>query len=508
MSSVLVSHASPPSQENDSVISRLSTWVGAGRRPMPPTHTRPSVETPGLAGEALDQIGAENEEIKNRCIDLVRTLDEMMVVKENFVEISNWIGQILATREETNAALVERAMMVALAEGALADLKTESRALYEQKEEVLAENSLLLAENERLKASVRTREARIEAVETELHESVDLVARLREELESERAQHFHVRNEHHSALSVIDENDALISRLQADLAAVRDQSVFARQHADMLEANLVESQQNAAKLQTANTESQIYAAGLADTIRELEIALESERRQVAKLDEIIAANQAEHLKAQARWREDKDESQRLVAELEAQVDKLSAHGQAGDQLLVEVRAELQAKIDAFRAEERRAQEIEQKFMRLGEHSEGVSAEAQMLKQKLDERDRAYARLSRRAKSVIRAMRDLATLRDKAEQKAQLAGERVLAETRRFDEHKEQLERTIYDLTEQLEKERLSKMMTAGALEAARQQRLQPREETKLADILARAEEAHNAAEAEAGFDPGLPLPRR
>lgn len=508
MSSVLVSSASPPPEENDSVISRLSTWVGASRRPLPPTHTRPSVETPGLANEALDQIGAENEEIKNRCIDLVRTIDEMQVVKENFVAISNWIGQILLAREETNAALVERAMMVALAEGALSDLKTEARSLYEQKEEVVSENSLLLAENERLKASVRNREARIEAVETELHESVDVVAQLREELEAERAQHFHVRNEHQSALSVIDNNDALISQLQADLAAASDQSVFARQHADMLEANLVESQQNAAKLQTANTESQIYAAGLADNIRELEIALESERRQVAKLDEIIASNQSEHLKAQNRWREEKDESQRLIAELEAQVDKLSAHAQAGDQLLVEVRGELQAKVDECRAEERRAQEIEQKFLRLGEHSESVSLEAQTLKQKLDERDRAYARLSRRAKGVIRAMRDLSTLRDKAEQKAQLSGERLSAETRRFDEHKERLERTIYDLTEQLEKERLSKMMTAGALEAARQQRLQPREETKLADILARAEEAHNAAEAEAGFDPGLPPPRR
>ena len=159
-----------------------------------------------------------------------------------------------------------------------------------------------------------------------------------------------------------------------------------------------------------------------------------------------------------------------------------------DRLLVEVRAELQSKIDESRADERRAQEVEQKFARLSEHAEGLGQEGGQLKQKLEEKERAHARLSGRAKGLIRAMRDLSALLAKSEQKAQLAGERLSVETNRFEEQKSRLELNVRDLTEQLEKERLSKMMTEGALEAARQQRLAPREEgpTKLADILARA----------------------
>lgn len=502
MSNILVAPAtaSPPGRDN--VLNRLSQWVGAGR---PPTNGQigASAHAAHLTDETLDLIGADNEEIKNRCIDVIRKIDDLTAIRANFVEISDWIGQILAAREQTNAALVERAMMIALAEGALADLKTETRALYECKEEVLAENSLLRSENERLKGSVRGREARIESVESELHEVTDAASRLQQEIELERDRLAHVEGELESAQGVIEKNDALISQLQVDLAAARDQTVFAQQHADMLHANLVESQENAAKLQSANAEGQIYASGLADNIREMEISLEAERRQLSMLDELLATTQSEHLKAQTRWQQEKEQDRGAIAELERQVDKLTAHAQAGDRLLVEVRAELQTKIDEFRAEERRAQEIEEKFRRLNDHAESGAADAAQLKQKLENRERAHARLMRRAKGLIRAMRDLTTVLDKSEQKAQLAGERLTAETKRYEERGERLEQTIHDLTEQLEKERLSNMMTAGALEAARQQRLQPREEVKLADILARAEEAHNAAEREAagGKDP-------
>lgn len=503
MSSVLVAPSAPTPQDRENVISRLSTWVGGTKRPMlEPPRGRP---THMLPDETLDQIGAENEEIKNRCIDVVRKIDDLSALKTHFIEISNWIGEILSVREETNAALVEKAMMIALAEGALADSKSEARTLYEAKEGLLSENALLQAENERLKEAVRNREARIETVEGQLHEATEAGAQLRLEIEGLRDQLFHVRNELQATQEINAKNDALISKLQSDLAATRDQSVYAKQHAEMLQANLTETQASLSRVQSQYSESQIYASGLADNIREIEIALESERRQLAKLDELLAANQSENLKAQNKFREEKDADQRKIAELMAHIDRFEAHAKASDRLLVEVRAELQAKVDENRAHERRVQEVEQKFARLSEHAEGLGGEVTELKKRLEERDGAHERLNGRAKGLIRAMRDLQALLAKSEQRAQLAGERLSTETNRYEQNKAQLEQSIRDLTEQLEKERLSKMVTAGALEAARQQRLQAREtpretretreETKLADILARADEAHEAAEA-------------
>lgn len=503
MSSIMIAPASPSPQDRENLLTRLSSWVSPGRRPA----TDPAKDA-ALSRETLDQIGAENEEIKNRCVDFVRKIDELSALRENFVEISGWIGQILAVREQTNAALVERAMMLALAEGALADLKTESRALHDCKEEVLAENSLLRAENDRLKASTRSREARIEAVESELREAIDAGSQLSHALEAERGQSFHARNALEATQAANEKNDLLISQLQGDLDSMRQQLVFARQHVETLQANLLETQQNHAKLQSAYSESQIHAKGLADKVRELEIALESDGRQLSRLDELFAANQAEYQKAHGAWLEEKDADRRLISELEGKIAMLSAHAQAREKLLLETRTELQGKVDECRAVERRAQEVEKRAGSLSEYAGSVAHDAAQLKQKLEEREGANARLSQRAKSLIRAMRDLSTEVEQARRKAELASERLSSETSRFSERRAQLEQTVRDLTGQLEKERLSKMVTAGALEAARQKRLQPPsrdEDVKLADILARAEEAHQAAEAEAALNGG---PRR
>lgn len=53
-------------------------------------------------------------------------------------------------------------MMIAMLEGALADTKEGSRLIYESREEARAESSLLLSENERLRAVAHLNDGRIE----------------------------------------------------------------------------------------------------------------------------------------------------------------------------------------------------------------------------------------------------------------------------------------------------------------------------------------------------------
>lgn len=78
------------SSEAAAAFARLSQWSGQSHADRPGAAPLPDW--------TLDQIGAEDEEIKNRCIDLVGKLDELMQVKERFVEISNWIGHVLSAR--------------------------------------------------------------------------------------------------------------------------------------------------------------------------------------------------------------------------------------------------------------------------------------------------------------------------------------------------------------------------------------------------------------------------
>lgn len=501
MTDALLTPAADVSPEAPTAIGRLAAWMGQ-------SHWSASqhVQEPPPSSWTLDQIGAESEEIKNRCIDLVRKIDDVSAIREHFIEISNWIGHVLESREQTTTALVERGMMIALTEGALADLKAEARDLYDSREALRAENNLLVTENERLKASARVNGARLEASESDLREIRDAAAHLHNALESERAQVAYLKGELDDLQDVLERNDALISQLQLDVASARDEGAFARQHAEMLQSSLLENQEQGRQLQRDCSESKAYAAALVEKIREMEIALDSERRQRAKIEELLAATQAEHQKSLTRWRVEHEEARRRIAEQEARADETAARAQAADRLLAELRAELQSRVDQCRASERQTQEAEQRLLRLSEQSEAAGGEMARLREKLGAGERAHARLRRRARSLIRALRDRAASLEKSEQRALLVGERLAAEASRFEAQKEQFEQAIRDLAEQLEKERAANRVTAGALEAARQQRLMWRDESpahdepRLADILARAEEAHKAAEA-ANYSP-------
>lgn len=468
MSELIAEPAQP--LEREPLSSRLTDWVSSENES---SNAKAQAEGRASSDETLDAVGRINEDIKNSCFDFIRKLDELTEVRGTFIDIFDRVGKILADREQTKSALVERSMMLARAENAHQELKGEYRALYEQSEDYRAENSLLRTENERVVELVHSRESRIETVEEELREQTEAATTLRNELEHERNRLSRLADEIQSAQTQISKNDALISQLQVDLSAACDQRAFAEQRAQTLEAGLAESQQNATKLQTALAECEIYAKGLAGNIREQEIAVVSGKRQIEELEALLASKQSEHQYAETRWQQETEQAREAIAELESQIDKLTDRSHAGDRLLADARAELQAKIDELRAEERRGHELEAKLNHSYERQESDASEIDELKHRLDKKERAHTHLTSRAQAVIRAMRDLKVHLEKADQRAQLIGERLAAETRRFEAQTEGLEQTIRDLTEQLEKERLLKAITEGALEAARQNRILP-----------------------------------
>jgi crescentin len=439
-----------------------------------PAETGSGLSAGALTDEELGTIGKENENIKDHCVDVLRKFDELANFRTSFVELFEQIGTILKDREQTKSALVERTMMHALAERAHQELKAEFRDLYEGSEERRAENSLLGTENERLKELVRNSEAHVEVVKAELRQQTEAAAVIRSELERERSQLSHLGDELRSVQSELQKNDAIISQLQVELAATCDLKTFCEQKVETLQANLAERRQSEAALQHALSESQIHAKGLSDKIREMEMAVEAERCQVNDLKALLSSTQTEHLEAQAEWRQEAERARLANAALESQVNKMTAHSQASDGLLTDVRAQLQARHDELRAEARRNQDIESKLSRSNERQEHDAAEIAELKQKLKDKETAQAHLTDRAQAVIKSSRDLKADLEKAEQRAQLVGERVLAETGQFKAQSERFEQTIRELTEKLEKERIARALVEGALEAARQKLAPPR----------------------------------
>ena len=414
-----------------------------------------------LLHEELGTIGRENEDLKNQCFEVVRQFDELTNIRNSMISLLERVGTILEDRERTKSALVERSIMLARAERAQQDLKAELRALHEANEGHQAESRILTAENGRLEELVRNSEGRIGVVEAELRQQTEVVGSVRKELEVERSQLSQIEGELQLLQSELLQNNMVISQLQVELATTRDEKAFYEKRLEALEAKLAEDQQSEAGLQRALSESQIHVKRLSERIREMEITADGERRQINELEGLLSLTQTENLEAA-------EESRFAIAALENQIDKLTAHSQAGDKLLADGRAQLQAMTDQFRAEARRTQDLEAKLSRLCGEQENDAAEIAQLKQAIQDKEVVQARFADRTEAVIRHTRDLKVRLENAEQRAQFAGERLAAETSRFEEQRACLEQTTRDLTEQLERERLSKTMIEGALQAARQ----------------------------------------
>ncbi len=421
--------------------------------------TVPGTDT--LPREDLGTIGKENEVVKNHFVDVVRKFDELVNVRNNLTSLFDRVGTILRDREQTEFALVERSIMLARAERAQHDMKAELRALQGESEERKAESSLLTAENERLKESVHNGETRIQAVEAELRQQTELAGAVRKALEVERNKVSQTGDELQLVKSELRKNDTVVSQLQNELAATREEKTFAENRLEALQAKLAESQQNEASAHHALSESQIQVKNLSEKIREVEITVDGERRQIKELEALLSLTQKENLEAL-------EESRSAIAARESQIDKLTTRSQTGDKLLADGRAQLQAMTDQFRAEARRAQDLESKFHQLQARQESDAVEITHLKQVIEDKELVQARLADRTEAVIRHTHDLKTRLEKAEQRAQLAGERLAGVTKCLEEQHAHFEQTVRDLTEQLEKERLSRTMVEGALEAARE----------------------------------------
>ena len=192
--------------------------------------------------------------------------------------------------------------------------------------------------------------------------------------------------------------------------------------------------------------------------------------------------------AQTVWRQRAKENRDEIAALEALVDAERSRADAGDHLLAEARAELNAKVADLRAKERHADELEVKIKPLEDRLEEARKAIEELEVKVGADEASRAKLANRAQALVRAMNDKKAQLDSADERARLLKERLANETAQFAAETQQLEQRIHSLTEQLEKEKNARTVMSGALEASRS-KVTRRPASSMRGILARADDA-------------------
>jgi len=446
---------------------------------------------PESAPSDLDQLAKVNEDIRDRCINIVNRADELIALRDEFIEVFGEVGKILKDTEGTSSALVERSALLALEEEEHGALKARFRALHDEYEKKNNELSLVRSEVERYGELVATRESRIQDLEQEFSEERDRVAGLRNELDQERYMGGLTTEKLHAALNDIRADEALLASLQSQIASLSDRSSTAEFHVSALEASLSESQSLVKTLRDSLLLSEQNAESLGRSLEESQADGEALKARIETIEATLGSERLEHELAQAVWQQKEQTGADEIAALKTHLDADRARAEAGEAQLAEARADLQATGAELRAKEREAELLMARIEPLDERLDSALAEIALLTDKLGDAEKSRAQLADRAQALVRAMTDQLAKLELAEQRAQLLEDRLATEAMRFAADNEQLERKIHDLNERFERERAARVVAASALEAARGRATRQREATSLQDVLSRIDERAN-----------------
>jgi chromosome segregation ATPase len=435
----------------------------------------------------LDILAKANEELRERCINIVNRSDDLLALRNEFIEVFGDVGKILQNNEATSSALAERSTKLAAEEEEHNALKLRYRALHEENETHRNDNSVLRREIQRHETLVSSREARIDALEQELATEKDAAAALRSAVEQERFMANLATEKLQGALAEIDRNKVSIEALQMECAAANDRCSKAEFHARALQDSLAEALGEARQLRESLVDSQQRSNAVEQSLEAAQSDIDVARNRIGVLESALTASQLEHEMGRVLWSQRAEESRDEIAALRAQLDADGSRAEATELLLAEARADLAAKIAELADKDRRIEQAEAAIAPLSERYEQARLEIAQRVAEAAEGEKAHAKLADRAQALVRAMNDTRAKLDSAEERVALLNKRLADDSAKFATAGEQLEQKISELTAQLEREKNARIVASGALEASRSRAAHPRPTLSMREILARAD---------------------
>ena len=190
----------------------------------------------------LNSLAKVNEETRDRCLNILDRLEELSIVRREFIEVVGEVGRVLREAEGTSSTLVQRTALLTREEAEHSALKARFRTLHEESEVKSQQNDLLLSETHRFGDLVSSRETRIAALEAELTEVKEKSVAFYQEMERQHA----IADAMEVKLQASEENirsgEALIAEHEARGATLLDRCSAAEFYASALEGNVAEHQ--------------------------------------------------------------------------------------------------------------------------------------------------------------------------------------------------------------------------------------------------------------------------
>ena len=440
-----------------------------------------------ISEATLDSLGRRNELMRNRFVDIVSKANELLALRGAFVEAARDVGSILTESENAGSSLVESDLMLRREEEAHGELKTRYRAMHEEAVGARQEIQVLRTEIARFEELAKGREARILQLQSEAIAERSAVIVLRNELQVERDAAQRFGEQMRNAQAQIGQGDSLISNLQNDLSEISASLSLNDFHLKATQSSLYESHADARALRDLVSEREQKSEILERRLTETQFELQDRNRRLQSAETALEELRREADEAKQNWQGLIEARTDANDNLRSQIDELGSRAEAGEKLLGEARAELQARSEELRKSERRAEDVEARYDMIEQRLMGLSVELGAANAGLAEVESSRTRLANRAHALIRVMKDKKVLLEAAEQRVELLEDKLVRDAAQFDDVGTRLRAKIVALTEENNKEKLARTIAVGALEAARARPIPPRPEIDLQALMAQVD---------------------
>jgi len=408
---------------------------------------------PELFSPIANQLGKDNEVVRNLLVDAEYRLSELDAVRDAFGKLLEPMNKTLRDFETAKSERLSLQTVLNTTRVAYGKLRGEMEQI-QKRSEAMSSECLRLQEDLSL---AQEYVENLEAAKTEqagaLTAKTAEIAELQRRLQQDNAELQNTREENRRMSERVLSSDKKMVQIEAEIAGARQKVTVAERERASMQSSLDEALAEQARMSRRLVEADNALTAANTRVRQLEASLHDTEAERAKLAHTSDAA--------------KEKYQSEINTLRMRFEALNARSATTEKLLEEARQTLTARADEIRSYERRMSEatlirnmVEGK---LGQIESGLAERDARIHDL--EQDRNM--LADRNEALTKAVGTRESAFNRAQEKIGALEERLELLERELKSTRETNELQTEEFNTQLHRERVDRTMAEGALEAAR-----------------------------------------
>ena len=403
--------------------------------------------------EIGSRIGGDNEALRNLLVDTGRRIGALDELKDAFGKLVDPINKTLRVLEQ------EKSDNVSL-RGTLADIRSSYETLRSEFGELAKRSAGQETEIDRLRHELDQAQQHgrsSEIAKSDLADELTTVRGRVAELERNLVQEVNsvraLSDEKHAVADHAAAADKRIVELEAETTHSRERLVLLENEKRSLQGSLDSLVAENSRLSRRVTETENALTGARSRIEQIETALTASEQQCNKFTGAIdEANERRQTEGNA---------------LNLRLEAMQSRASAAEKLLGEVRQSLITRTEENRQSERKVVEATVARNSTEKKLEQLLGSLQTQERQVKDLETSRATLVERSNTLLKTVKARETALARAEERIQALSERVTQMENDAEANRSKTEKRVEELNSALQRERLERAVTEGALEATR-----------------------------------------